>query len=64
MPLAVLNVSPHTPMTGVKSDSIYFRVILAINSWQFTLNIAYRHRLCSNKSRQCKGDLGHLMKPD
>lgn len=64
VPLAIWNVSPHTPMTGVKSDYIYFRVILSINSWHFTLNTAYRRRLCSNKGREWKRDLGRLMKPD
>ena len=37
LPLAIWTVFPHIPMTGVKSDYIYFRVILSINSWHFTL---------------------------
>lgn len=49
VPLVVLNVSPHTPMNGIKSDYIYFSVILSINSWHFTVNIALRYRLYSSK---------------
>lgn len=48
-PLVILNASPRTPTDWVKSDYIYFSVILAIKSSNFIVNIAHRYRLCSSK---------------
>lgn len=64
VPSAIWNIFLHSLVVGAKSYHIYFKVILSINSWHFTLNIAYRHRFCSNKGRQCKTDGVHLLKPD